>query len=76
MFHDRGPKHNVRECGGPARRTAADIAFKTAVDLDFAGPVPNNWVDYNAEAKIISPFRWSGSFFGYGQAIGRMDLVM
>jgi hypothetical protein len=76
MFHDRGPKHNVRECGGPARRTATDMAFKTAVDIDFAGPVPNNWVDYNAEAKIISPFRWSGNFFGYGQAMGRMELVV
>lgn len=75
MFHDRSPKHSVMKCDGPARRTSTDIGYKSAVDLDFAGPVPNNWRDYNAEAKIISPFRWSNSFWGQGQSHGQLLMV-
>ncbi len=75
MFHDKGPNHRVAMLNGPARRTCVASFYKTAVDLDFAGYVPNNWVDYNAEAHIISPFALHNGIFGYAQALGRMELI-
>lgn len=77
MFHARSPKHNVRECGGPATRITTDIAFETAVDIDFAG-LGSKQLGRLQRGKLKSsaPFRWSGSFFGFGQAMGRMELVI
>jgi len=75
MFHDRSPKHRVTEGVGAAKRTAIDLGFKSAVDLDFGGAVPNNWTEYNASAKIITPFRYSNSLWGTAQARGIMTVT-
>jgi hypothetical protein len=75
MFHDRSPKHRVTEGVGAARRTSVDLGFKSEVDLDFGGALPNNWIDYNASARIITPFRYANSLWGYAQARGQMTLI-
>ena len=52
-FHDNSAKHLVTELGGKsARRNVVGIPFKQIEDLQFGGPVPNNWIDFQAQAKI------------------------
>jgi hypothetical protein len=51
MFHDRTAKHHVAQLGGPARRNVFGALFNEVVDIEFGGPVPNNWRDYQAAAK-------------------------
>jgi hypothetical protein len=69
-FHDGGQDHNVAQLEGPARRNSVDAGMFSSVDIEFGGYVPNNWTDYNAEARIISPFSIRNGLFGVGHAQG------
>jgi hypothetical protein len=52
-FHDHTANHQVTEPGGrEARRNVFGVAFNEAVDLEFGGPVANNWTDFQAQVKI------------------------
>ena len=51
-FHDGTAKHKVAELAGPARRNVIGAGFKEVVDIEFGGFVPNNFRDFQAEAKI------------------------
>jgi hypothetical protein len=66
-FHDLSAEHQVSQLAGPARRNVFALAFNQVVDIEFGGPVANNWIDYQAEAKIKS-------FVTDALAIGTSDL--
>ncbi|HEU4927752.1 MAG TPA: hypothetical protein VFT24_11910, partial [Vicinamibacterales bacterium] len=51
-FHDGSAKHGVAELEGPARQTVFGLVFNQVVDIEFGGFVPNNFRDFQAEAKI------------------------
>jgi hypothetical protein len=71
-FYDGGPDHDVINLNGPARRFANGAVFVEGVELDFAGYVPNNWVDYNARALIIT-FSGRNSLLGdNSNALGQL----
>jgi hypothetical protein len=53
QYHDRSPNHHVSEHGGlGARRNVFGILFHQVDDIEFGGPVPNNFQDFQAEVKI------------------------
>jgi hypothetical protein len=52
LFHDRTAEHQVAQLAGPARRNVFGIGFNEVVDVEFGGFVPNNFSDFQAEAKI------------------------
>jgi hypothetical protein len=53
MWHDRSAKHLLTDPDGKsARQNTFGAAFNQVVDIEFGGPVPNNWSDWQAEAKI------------------------
>jgi hypothetical protein len=53
MWHDRSAKHLLTDANGKsARQNTFGAAFHQVVDIEFGGPVPNNWSDWQAEAKI------------------------
>lgn len=52
QFYDHSPDHNVTLLAGAAKRDSAEAVFRSVVDLEFAGAVPNNWTSYNATAFL------------------------
>ena len=51
VFHDRSADHQVGQLALPARRNVFGVGFNEVVDLEFGGPVPNNFTDFEAQAK-------------------------
>jgi hypothetical protein len=74
-FYDGGPKHEVAQLVGPARRNAVEAGMHAAIDVEFAGYVPNNWKDYNAEARYTTPFSFRNGLFGMGTSYGAFLLL-
>ncbi len=74
-FHDQSPNHNVEKLSGPAKRHAVDFAMYSVVDLDFGGPVPNNWTAYNASAHFKSGFSLKSGIYGVAPSLGSFILL-
>jgi hypothetical protein len=52
-FHDLSPKHEVTECSKKsARRNVFSIGFFRVTNIEFDGPVPNDWSLFMADVKI------------------------
>jgi hypothetical protein len=75
QFHDRSPKHDVSMLAGPARRNVFDLVLNSAVDMEFAGYVPNNWTDYNAQAHYRIPFSLRNGLVGMNTGQGIFILL-
>jgi hypothetical protein len=54
QHHDRKASHVVTEYDGKrARRNVFGVPTRQVDDVEFGGAVPNNWQDFQAEAKIV-----------------------
>jgi hypothetical protein len=75
VYHRAAPIKNAGLLNGRAKRFKAGAFYIARETLEFAGPVPNNWVDFNATAEIKTIDIIGNSLLQSGWASGCLTLV-